>query len=94
MPTPLSALPTRAARWSATHPWRAIGAWLAFVVLAVCVAVAVPTNEADDADYRVGESGRAAEMIEEAGLEEAPSDRSSNAAEEAAAPAEERSPGC
>ena len=58
MSNPLAQLPTRAARWSATHPWRAIGA-------------GPPgrrrrgprhrrsTKETTDADYRIGESGRA-----------------------------------
>ncbi|WP_408897582.1 MMPL family transporter [Nocardioides sp. R1-1] len=70
----LSALPTRAARWSATHPWRAIGAWLAFVVIAVGLAATVSTNEVDDADYRVGESGRAEAAIERAGLDDPPTE--------------------
>ncbi|GAA4817290.1 MMPL family transporter [Nocardioides caeni] len=70
----LSALPVQAARWSATHPWRAIGGWLLFVAIAVGLAATVPTNEATDADYRIGESGRAAELLEDAGLEEAPSE--------------------
>ncbi|WP_238408829.1 MMPL family transporter [Pimelobacter simplex] len=69
-----SALPTRAARWSATHPWRAIGAWLAFVVIAVGLAATIPTNEVDDADYRVGESGRAEASVERAGLDEPPAE--------------------
>jgi len=30
----------RVARWSATHPWRAIALWLVFVVS--CIAVALP----------------------------------------------------
>lgn len=69
-----SALPTRAARWSATHPWRSIGAWLAFVVVAVGLAATIPTNEVEDADYRVGESGRAEALIDGAGLDEPPSE--------------------
>ena len=44
VPNPLTAVPMRAARWSATHPWRAILAWLGFVVVAVSLAVAVPTS--------------------------------------------------
>ncbi|GAA4083169.1 MMPL family transporter [Nocardioides kongjuensis] len=69
-----SALPTRAARWSATHPWRAIGAWLAFVLVAVGLAATVSTNDVLDADYRVGESGRAEASIERAGLDQPPSE--------------------
>ena len=58
-PSLLARLPLRAARWSATHPWRAIGAWFAFVAVAVALAALVPTRQTTDADYRLGESGRA-----------------------------------
>lgn len=69
MGNPMTAVPMRAARWSALHPWRAILAWIAFVAVAVGLAVMVPTQETTDADYRVGESGRADAMIDEAGLD-------------------------
>lgn len=69
MGNPLTAVPIRAARWSAMHPWRAILAWIAFVVVAVGLAIAVPTQETTDADYRIGESGRADAMVAESGLE-------------------------
>ncbi len=59
----LSHLPLRAARWSAIHPWRAIGAWFAFVAIAVALAALVPTKQTTDADYRLGESGRADAMV-------------------------------
>jgi RND superfamily putative drug exporter len=39
---PLSGVPTLAARWSATHPWRAIFGWLALVVVAVFFMAAKP----------------------------------------------------
>jgi RND superfamily putative drug exporter len=68
MGNPLTAVPMRAARWSAQHPWRAILAWIAFVAVAVGFAVAIPTNETTDADYRIGESGRADAMVADAGL--------------------------
>lgn len=68
MGNPLTAVPMRAARWSAEHPWRAILGWIAFVAVAVGVAVGVPTHESTDADYRIGESGRADAMIHDAGL--------------------------
>ncbi|WP_243732002.1 MMPL family transporter [Nocardioides ochotonae] len=64
----LTALPLRAARWSATHPWRAILGWLALVAVAIGLAATVPTQETTAADYRVGESGRADALIEEADL--------------------------
>ena len=60
-------IPLRAARWSATHPWRAILAWLVFVLVAVGLAVAVPTADTKDADYRLGESGRADALVDAGG---------------------------
>ena len=65
---PLSMLAMRSARWSATHPWRATLGWLALVAVAVALAALVPTVEASDADYRIGESGRAEQLIDEADL--------------------------
>src|SRR5690348_3999740 len=70
----LSRVPLRAARWSATHPWRAIGAWLAFVIIAVGLAVAIPTKSTTDADYGVGDSGKAASLVRGAGLEPLPTE--------------------
>ena len=70
MTNPISALPLRAARWSATHPWRAILGWLALVAVAVGLAIAVPTQETDDADYRMGDSGRADAWVDAAGLDD------------------------
>lgn len=53
----------RAARWSATHPWRAIGLWVVFV--AVCFAAGgwTGTNKATDEDLAVGEAGRATTIV-------------------------------
>ncbi|MCC2335375.1 MMPL family transporter [Cellulomonas wangsupingiae] len=67
----VSQIPLRAARWSATHPWWAIGGWVVFVVVCTSLTVLVPTQAMDDDDYRVGESGRAEAWIEEARLTEA-----------------------
>ena len=66
---PLTQIPIRAARWSATHPWRAMLSWLVFVLVAVGLAVAVPTTETKDSDYRMGESGHADAFVHDAGLE-------------------------
>jgi putative drug exporter of the RND superfamily len=66
---PLTQIPIRAARWSATHPWRAMLAWLAFVLVAVGLAIAVPTTATKDSDYRLGESGRADALVHKAGLQ-------------------------
>lgn len=68
-PHPVTSVSMRAARWSATHPWRAILGWLALVALAVGLAASIPTKEASDDDYRIGESGRADRWVEEAGLD-------------------------
>ena len=70
MTNPLTAVPRRAARWSATHPWRAIASWVALVVCAVALASLIPTVEASDEDYRLGESGRAEQLVQDAGLDE------------------------
>src|SRR5689334_20761952 len=70
----LSALPLKAARWSATHPWRAIGAWAAFVLVAVGLAVAIPTQSTTDADYGVGDSGTAAALVRGAGMDPLPTE--------------------
>ncbi|UYM03382.1 MMPL family transporter [Solicola gregarius] len=69
-----TAVTVRAARWSAEHPWRAILMWVVFVAAAVGVSTVVPKQETSDADYRTGESGTAAQIIEDAGLEEPPSE--------------------
>src|SRR5262245_54180922 len=60
----------RAARWSATHPWRAIGLWIVFV--AVCFAAGgwVGTKEATDADTAIGESGRATTIVADGHFDE------------------------
>ena len=81
----LTAASTRAARWSATHPWRAIGAWLGVIAIAVGLAFAVPTRSTTQDDYRIGESGRAHAMLADAGLLAAPSENFLIAAREGAA---------
>ncbi|OLF09927.1 MMPL family transporter [Actinophytocola xanthii] len=65
-------LPVRLARWSAHHPWRAIGGW--FLLVAVCLGVGliVGNNSAVTADYRVGEAGRAETIAAEGGLHRRP----------------------
>jgi len=60
----------RVARWSATHPWRAISLWVVFV--AVCFAAGgwVGTREATDADTAIGESGRATTIVADGHFDE------------------------
>ncbi|GGP87495.1 membrane protein [Streptosporangium pseudovulgare] len=62
----------RVARWSATHPWRAVAAWLLFVALCLGAGVAAGTNSATSEDYRVGEAGRAEAMAADGGLQRRP----------------------
>ncbi|WP_133980552.1 MMPL family transporter [Kribbella voronezhensis] len=64
----------RAARWSATHPWRAIGLWLLLVVVAVGLSAAVPKQQTKAKDTWTGQSGVAAQLIEQAGLADRPSE--------------------
>lgn len=49
----------RIARWSATHPWSAIGLWVVFVALCLFLGGAAGTQRISDAESGVGESGRA-----------------------------------
>lgn len=58
----------RIARWSATHPWRAIALWVVFVALCVVVGGAVGARQATVEDLGIGEAGRAATMVSDGGL--------------------------
>ena len=53
-------------RWSTRHPWRAIAAWLAFVVIAVGAMVATGTESLQNG--AVGESARGYRMLEATGI--------------------------
>lgn len=64
----------RVARWSATHPWRAIGLWLMLVVVAVGMSVLIPKQTVQNKDLWVGQSGQAAELVEKAGLGDRPTE--------------------
>lgn len=64
----------RVARWSALHPWRAIGLWVAFVITAIALMSTVQGKEVSDADFRIGESGQAAAMLDTAGLAASPTE--------------------
>lgn len=57
------------ARWSVRHPWRALGTWMLLVIAAVACGAAITMQTTTDADYRVGQSGTAAEQIQRAGLD-------------------------
>jgi putative drug exporter of the RND superfamily len=64
-----SSLTLKTARWSAEHPWRAVLLWIAFVGAAVGAGSAFSTVTTTDADYRLGESGRADEIITDSNLD-------------------------
>jgi uncharacterized membrane protein YdfJ with MMPL/SSD domain len=59
-------LAARAGRWSARHPWKAILAWLAFVIAAVMIGGAIGTQTLSDEEYGVGESGHADKVVGDA----------------------------
>jgi RND superfamily putative drug exporter len=48
----------RVARWSATHPWRAIALWTVFVALCFTAGTMAGTREVTE-EQGFGESGRA-----------------------------------
>lgn len=60
----------RLARWSATHPWRAIGLWLVFVVMCFTAGTLTGTKQVTEQDMGLGESGRALDMIVEGGFDD------------------------
>jgi putative drug exporter of the RND superfamily len=60
----------RIARWSATHPWRAVALWLVFVAGCIALGTAAGLHEQGDLDGTVGQSGRAAHWVHDAGLDE------------------------
>jgi RND superfamily putative drug exporter len=59
----------RLARWSATHPWRAIALWLVFVTASVAIGSVSGTRTASDIDQLTGQSQQAARWLHDAGLE-------------------------
>ncbi|MDP9221912.1 MAG: MMPL family transporter, partial [Actinomycetota bacterium] len=58
----------RVARWSATHPWRAIALWLVFVIACIALGSMSGTKEVSDEDMGVGQSGQAFSTIQDAQL--------------------------
>ena len=56
----------RAGRWSARHPWRAVGIWLVFVVLAMIAGSVAGSVKLTDAQSGVGEAGRAQRVVNSA----------------------------
>ncbi|MFI5845048.1 MMPL family transporter [Catenuloplanes sp. NPDC051500] len=56
------------AQWSTRRPWTAVALWLAFVAACLAIGATVPTRVATGAETAVGEAGRAAVMLRDAGL--------------------------
>ncbi|MFD6432367.1 MMPL family transporter [Streptomyces venezuelae] len=63
-------LAARLGVWSAHHRKAAILGWLVFVVLATVIGGATGTVTASDEEMGVGDSGRAAEILKNAGVDE------------------------
>ncbi|MDT4948467.1 MAG: putative drug exporter of the superfamily [Pseudonocardiales bacterium] len=59
----------RMARWSATHPGRAIALWLVFVIVTIAVGSVSGLRQVSNLDTMTGQSARAAQWIHDAGLE-------------------------
>jgi putative drug exporter of the RND superfamily len=62
-------LTVRIARWSAEHPWRAIGAWLVFVAICVGAGQVAGTRQADFDDNPKGELATYQSIVDEAGFQ-------------------------
>jgi len=54
--------------WSARNPWKAITAWVAFVVAAVVIGGAVGTKELKPSESGAGDSGTASRILDRAGF--------------------------
>jgi RND superfamily putative drug exporter len=61
-------LTVRIARWSAEHPWRAIGAWLVFVAICIGAGQVAGTKQADFDDNPTGELATYQSIVDEAGF--------------------------
>lgn len=59
----------RVARWSATHPWRAIGMWIAFVAVAFLLGGMSGTRKATNSELAVGETHRSTTILHEGRLD-------------------------
>lgn len=68
--TRVRGLAARAGGWSARHRWAAVGIWVLFVVLAMGLGSAAGRVDVKDSDQLKGETHTAAEIIEDAGIEE------------------------
>ncbi|HET6623072.1 MAG TPA: MMPL family transporter [Gaiellaceae bacterium] len=58
----------RMGRWSASHRKTAIFGWLAFVVAAFAIGMAIPMQKIDEADWNVGEARKGDHIIRDGGF--------------------------
>ncbi|MDQ2959110.1 MAG: MMPL family transporter [Actinomycetota bacterium] len=68
IPTRNRRVTVRIARWSAEHPWRAIGLWLLLVIACVGAGQLTTVHQVNHLDTIVGESGRSARVLHDAKL--------------------------
>ncbi len=61
---PRGSTTVRVARWSATHPWRAIAMWVVFVAACFLVGSATSVTEMSEEDQNIGEVSRADKIVE------------------------------
>ncbi|MFE6364504.1 MMPL family transporter [Streptomyces sp. NPDC057806] len=63
-------LAARAGGWSVRHRWAAVGIWVLFVVLAMGVSSATGRVDVDESQALKGETKTAAQIIDDAGIDE------------------------
>ncbi len=63
---PKRPLTVRVARWSATHPWRAMALWTLFVALCFTLGNVAGLQKTTDQDEAIGEAGRAGLIADQA----------------------------
>nr|WP_279582804.1 MMPL family transporter [Fodinicola feengrottensis] len=68
-------LTVRVATWSALHPWPAIGVWAAIIIACIGLGAVTGTNQIQGKDGWVGEQGRAAAIVDAAGLNAPPMEK-------------------
>ncbi|SES46459.1 putative drug exporter of the RND superfamily [Streptomyces sp. yr375] len=68
--TKVRGIAARAGGWSARHRWAAVGIWVLFVVLAMGIGSAAGTVKVKDSDQLAGETRTAAQLVEDAGIDE------------------------
>ncbi|MCX4855940.1 MMPL family transporter [Streptomyces canus] len=68
--TRVRGLAARAGGWSARHRWAAVGIWVLFVVLAMGLGSAAGRVDVKDSDQLKGETHTAAQIIDDAGIDE------------------------